>query len=172
VINREASFLMSPVKVTARTDIPEAKLSTFELPEVGEGEVVEVPRWVAEVLEENNLVNLGEEGVEPELFRALQREKLQGPTQPSQLSKDLYLKLRRHLMILRKRNPHDPHYEKVKVSTQDLVTTRMVKMVIMAGYTSQPDPANLLSPEELLLYSEIRDLISEWRSLVLGEVES
>jgi DNA replication initiation complex subunit (GINS family) len=48
----------------------------------------------------------------------------------------------------------------------------MVKMVIMAGYTSQPDPANLLSPEELLLYSEIRDLISEWRSLVLGEVES
>jgi hypothetical protein len=92
VKNREASFLMSPVKVTARTDIPEANLSTFTLREVSEGDVVEVPRWVAEVLEENNLVNMGEEGVEAELFRALQREKLQGPTQPSQLSKDIYLK--------------------------------------------------------------------------------
>jgi DNA replication factor GINS len=169
VKNREASFLMSPVKVTARTDIPEAKLSTFTLQEVSEGDVVEVPRWVAEVLEENNLVNLGEEGVEAELFRALQREKLQGPTQPSQLSKDIYLKLRRYLMILRRKNPHDPHYEKVKVSTQDLITTRLVKMVTMAGYTSQPEPTILLSPEELLLYREIRELVSEWRSLVLGE---
>jgi DNA replication factor GINS len=169
VKNREASFLMSPVKVTARTDIPEAKLSTFTLQEVNEGEVVEVPRWVAEILEEENLVNLGEDSVEPELFRALQREKLQGPTQPSQLSKDLYLKLRRHLVTLRKRNPHDPHYEKIKVATQDLVTTRLVKMVTMAGYTSQPEPTALLSPEELLLYREIRSLLSEWRCLVLGE---
>ncbi len=169
VKNREASFLMSPVRVTARTDIPEAKLSTYTLQEIPEGEVAELPRWVAEVLEEENLVNLGEEGVENELFRALQREKLQGPTQPSQLSKDLYLKLRRHLMILRKKNPHDPHYEKVKVSTQDLVTTRLVKMVTMAGYTSQPEPTSVLSPEELLLYREIRNLVSEWRSLVLGE---
>jgi DNA replication factor GINS len=169
VKNREASFLMSPVKVTARTDIPEANLSTFTLQEVSEGDVVEVPRWVAEVLEENNLVNLGEEGVEAELFRALQREKLQGPTQPSQLSKDIYLKLRRYLMMLRRKNPRDPHYEKVKVSTQDLITTRLVKMVTMAGYTSQPEPTILLSPEELLLYREIRELVSEWRSLVLGE---
>ncbi len=161
--------MMSSVKVTARTDIPEANLSTFTLKEVSEGDVVEVPRWVAEVLEENNLVNLGEEGVEAELFRALQREKLQGPTQPSQLSKDIYLKLRRYLMILRRKNPHDPHYEKVKVSTQDLITTRMVKMVTMAGYTSQPEPTILLSPEELLLYREIKELVSEWRSLVLGE---
>jgi DNA replication factor GINS len=169
VKNREASFLMSPVKVTARTDIPEANLSTFTLKEVAEGDVVEVPRWVAEVLEENNLVNLGEEGVEAELFRALQREKLQGPTQPSQLSKDIYLKLRRYLMILRRKNPQDPHYQKIKVSTQDLITTRLVKMVTMAGYTSQPEPTILLSPEELLLYREIRELVSEWRSLVLGE---
>jgi DNA replication factor GINS len=169
VKNREASFLMSPVKVTARTDIPEANLSTFTLQEVAEGDVVEVPRWVAEVLEENNLVNMGEEGVEAELFRALQREKLQGPTQPSQLSKDIYLKLRRYLMILRRKNPQDPHYQKIKVSTQDLITTRLVKMVTMAGYTSQPEPTILLSPEELLLYREIRELVSEWRSLVLGE---
>jgi DNA replication factor GINS len=169
VKNREASFLMSPVKVTARTDIPEANLSTFTLQEVAEGDVVEVPRWVAEVLEENNLVNLGEEGVEAELFRALQREKLQGPTQPSQLSKDIYLKLRRYLMMLRRKNPRDTHYEKVRVSTQDLITTRLVKMVTMAGYTSQPEPTILLSPEELLLYREIRELVSEWRSLVLGE---
>ncbi|HVP22528.1 MAG TPA: hypothetical protein VMS77_01295 [Conexivisphaerales archaeon] len=169
VKNREASFLMSPVKVTARTDIPEAKLSTFDLPEINEGDVVEVPHWVAEVLAEKNLADMADDGVEPELFRALQREKLQGPTQPSQLSKDLYLKLRRHLMMLRKLNPRDPHYEKIKVTTQDLVTTRLVKMVTMAGYTSQPEPTAMLSPEELLLYREIRSLVSEWRALVLGE---
>jgi len=44
-----------------------------------------------------------------------------------------------------------------------------VKMVTMAGYTSQPEPTSVLSPEELLLYREIRNLVSEWRSLVLGE---
>ncbi len=70
----------------------------------------------------------------------------------------------------KKRNPHDPHYEKIKVSTQDLVTTRMVKMVTMARlHLAAGAHGILLSPEELLLYREIRDLVSEWRSLVLGE---
>ncbi len=160
---------MSPVKVTARSDIPEAKLSTYTLQEVNQGEVAEVPRWVAEVLQEDNLVDMGEEGVEAELFRALQREKLQGTTQPSPLHKDVYIRLRRYLLMLRKRNPRDAHYDKVKMSAQDLMTTRLRKIVALAGTTSPAEPSAFLSPEELLLYREIKQLVSEWRSLVLGE---
>lgn len=169
VKNREASFLMAPVKVTAKADIPEARLSTYALEERSEGQVFEVPRWVAEVLEENNLVQVGEEGVETELFRALQREKLQGSTQLSQIHKDIFLKLRRHLLMLRKRGAGDSRYDKVKVNAQDLITIRLVKMVTLAGYTSQPEPSTFLSPEELLLYRQIKELINQWRKLVLGE---
>jgi len=159
---------MSPVKVTARTDLPEAKLSTFSLEGQKEGEVFELPRWVAEVLEENALIEKSEEGVESELFRALQREKLQGPSRLSQLSNDIYLRLRRHLMMMKKKGINDSHYEKVKVNTEDLITMRLVKMVTLAGYTSQPEPTSLLSPEERLLFKEIKTLINQWRSLVMG----
>jgi len=169
VRNREASFLMSPTRVTARADIPEAKLSTYELTEKKEGQAFEVPRWVAEVLEESNLVDLSDEAVEADLFRALQREKLQGSTQLSHIDRDLYLRLRRYLMMLKRRDPRGPHYEKVRVSVQDLITMRLVKIITLAGYTAQPEPTSLLSPEELLLYREIRALVSEWRKLVLGE---
>ncbi|MDG6939321.1 MAG: hypothetical protein JRN39_02855 [Nitrososphaerota archaeon] len=166
--SREASFLMGPVKIVAKAHIPEARLTTFNVPEMKEGSSVEVPRWVAETLEENGLASREEESVETELNRALQREKLQGPTQLSQVKGDLYLRLKRYLVMLRKRGKEDQHYQKVFASANSLMTLRLGKMVALVGLTSQPEPHSLLSPEELTLFREIKDIVLLWRSMTLG----
>ncbi|MEM0117184.1 MAG: hypothetical protein QXX17_02500 [Conexivisphaerales archaeon] len=166
--DREASFLLAPVKVTAKKKVPEAKLTTFSVPEMKEGATAEVPRWVAEVLEEEDLVERAEESVEGELYRALQREKLQGATQLSPIRGDFYLKLRRYLMVLRRKGANDQHYQKVLAAATSLMTMRLVKMVTLAGYTSQPEPHELLSPEELTLFRLIKSMISLWRETVTG----
>lgn len=165
---REASFLTAPVKITAKKSIPEAKLTTFSMPDVKEGNTIEVPRWVAEVLEEEGLAERAEESVEAELYRALQREKLQGSTQLSPIRGDFYLKLRRYLMALKKKGEQDQHYQKVLTATTSLMTMRLVKMVTLAGYTSQPEPHQLLSPEELTLFRQVKSIISLWRETITG----
>jgi hypothetical protein len=166
--DREASFLLRPVKVVAKKKVPEARLSTFTVPEMKEGATLEVPRWVAEVLEEDGLVEREEDSVENELYRALQREKLQGSTQMSPIGGDFYLKLKRYIMMLRKKGVDDPHYQKVLASANGLMTMRLVKMVTLAGYTSQPEPHQLLSPEELALFRQIKSMIQLWRDSVTG----
>lgn len=168
--DREASFMLSPVKVVAKKPVPEAKLSTFTLPELKEGASMDVPRWVAEILEEEGLVERSEDSIEAELYRTVQREKLQGSTQLSPIKGDFYLKLRRYLKMLKKKGTDDLHYQKVLATSSGLLTMRLVKMVTLAGYTSQPEPHSLLSPEELALFREIKTLVQTWRDSVLGEV--
>jgi hypothetical protein len=168
--DREASFMLSTVKVIARKPVPEARLSTFTLPEMKEGSSIDVPRWVAEILEEEGYVERSEESIEAELYRAVQREKLQGASQLSPIKGDFYLKLGRYLKMLKKKGPEDLHYQKVLAASNSLLTMRLVKMVTLAGYTSQPEPHALLSPEELALFREIKNLVQAWRDYVLGEV--
>lgn len=168
--DREASFLLAPVKVIAKKYVPEARLTTFTVPEMKEGATAEVPRWVAEVLEEEELVERTEDSVEGELYRALQREKLQGATQLSPIRGDFYLKLRRYIITLKKKGIDDPHYQKVLAAATSLMTMRLVKMVTLAGYTSQPEPHQLLSPEELALFREIKSMIQVWRETIIGGV--
>ncbi|MEM0287208.1 MAG: hypothetical protein QXG05_03415 [Nitrososphaerota archaeon] len=158
---------MTPVKVTARKDIPEARLTTFTLPELKEGSSIEVPRWVAETLEENGFATREEESVESELNRALQRERLQGSTQLSPIKSDFYLRLKRYLVLMRKRGKADPYYNKLLSTASSLITLRLSKMVVLVGLTSQPEPYSLLSPEELALFREIKELVLLWRNMTL-----
>jgi hypothetical protein len=84
----EAGFLLMPVKVIIKQDLPRIDVGSVNLPEVHEGDVIEVPRWVADIMVKMGFAEIQEESIDLDLFKALSREKMQDPSQISTLKGD------------------------------------------------------------------------------------
>jgi hypothetical protein len=166
---REETFLFSPVKVEVLSDLDDGILNKYGLKNVKKGDTIEVPLWVAETLEDLGLGKSVEEGFELELFRILNREKLQGQYKLSPIKSDFYLKLRRYLIKLGK-NASNEAFNKIHIYAQDLITLRLNKIISLAISASNIDQiSSSMTPEELVLYREVRELVTLWKRTMLGE---
>ncbi len=136
---RERAYLFENVKVNIEKDVKDDPvLQRHGLKNLRKGDTIEIPRWIAEILEEEGIIKGLEEGFEVEMFRVLNREKLQGSHQISSVRPDLYLRLRRYMLSLKRRGLNDA-FNRFRIYAQDLVRLRLNKVMAFAASSAPVD---------------------------------
>ncbi|MCP8317932.1 MAG: DNA replication complex GINS family protein [archaeon] len=171
----EIGFLLIPVKVIMKQDLPAIEIGSVNLPEAHEGDVIEVPRWAAEVMVQMGFAEIQEESFDLELFKALSRERMQDSSQISTLKSDFYLEMKRKMKFMKSMTEKDESskeaYEKFSSSSYDLIALRTSKILYLAGSSVlSPDLERKITPEEKNLFELIRSIIEDWKKAIL-EVE-
>ena len=117
------------------------------------GEMMNLPRWVGQILEENGLGDLDSPDMITELKQALAKEKMIGEYQISTLSPDFYIKLKTTMKRLEK---HD--FDNVESVLMELFRMRRGKLVKLADSTKLTAELNSkLTVEEKLFFESISE---------------
>ena len=163
---KERLYLLNTSKSTAVSDIDNITLRYFGLNTASKGESIETARWLNQYLAGKGIVKELGDGLEIELYKALNREKIAGPYQLSVLKSDFYQRLRVYL----RRGDIDGDLQKARVYARDLITLRLNKLTALAVSTSENDKILIiLTPEESMVFEQIKNIIKSWKNTVLGE---
>jgi hypothetical protein len=171
---RERDYLLSSVNVSMRSAVENIEVGDLKIEKLKEGEIAELPRWVAEEFASLGLGEAAEEPFETEILRALSREKMIGAFQLSNLAPDFYLKMKRRLAYL-----HDASgagrvrkedYERLRASSYDLIGIRLGKLLsLSSSSTTLSAIADKLTPEEKVFFATSQSLTKDWKTVLLGE---
>ena len=172
--DREVGYLLSPARITLLENLPAIQVGEVSLEASQAGITLEVPRWVAEIITRSGFADMDEESLDAELFKATSRERIQGSTQLASLGEDFHLKVHRYLSHFSAQSDTNPEaratYEKLSMTAYDLLTMRMVKVIQLAASKSPPlDIFEKITLEEKLLFNQVQQLVSHWRSSILEE---
>lgn len=176
----DADFLFenSSVRVVAVRECPEIELVGLKVGPFNEGHEYEVKFWTAQELEKKGIVRFREEELldAVRLYKMHWKERVQSVKQISSLSEDFYPMLRRYLSSLKRQAVKKPEkikeYQKVMQLSQDIANCRLKKIVSLASAPAQTDQTlNNLTREEHAVYSNLRGIISDWRSKILEGVD-
>ena len=170
--DREFAYLLSPSRLKAKQKIPKIDIGSIHLELMNPGDVVDLPRWIGEVLVNLDLCESQEESFASEVFKAVTREKIAGNDQLSTLKPDFYLKIRRHLSYANDSSnlkPSEiPEIEKTRTLIYDLMAMRLRKILSVAASLSPPlDFREKLTPEEYQIFDSVYTLLQSWRSLTM-----
>jgi hypothetical protein len=167
-------FENSPAKIVANRNCPEIKLAGLTVGLFEEGNDYEVQYWIARELVKSGIARFREgELLEATTIHKIQwKERVQTARQTSQLPEDFYPKVRRYLEELKKEIAKKPEktreYEKARQLTQDIINSRLKKIVLLASAPAQTERIlGNFSSEERFLYEEIYALINEWKKQIL-----
>lgn len=128
-------------------------------------EIMNIPRWVAEILESEKHVVLHEEDMITELKQAKVKEDVQGEESLSSLDKHFYIKINSFLKKLSKDDS-----DKVESMLNELVRIRQGKIVRLADSSKlTADLSSKLSVEEEVYYNEIHNASLEFKKQVIGD---
>jgi len=163
-------LLVEEVKVEIVKQLPEV-LGDRPLHMLPVGAVVEVPRWLASMLEEEGYVKvLDSAGLD---LQGLSRLSWREERSPSLVEVDelLYPKIRELLERLEREasTSIEAHAAKkqAEVRVLDIVRCRLQKLIQAAASPSVPRGLlENLTPEERMLYEKVRWIIEEWMSKV------
>ncbi|MBE0519451.1 DNA replication complex GINS family protein [Candidatus Bathyarchaeota archaeon] len=176
--NLDFSFENSLAKIVANRNCPEIKLAGLKVGPFEEGNEYEVKYWVARELVKSGIARFREEEMldAAKLHKIQWKERVQTTRQISKLPEDFYPKLRRYLVELRQEITKKPEkmreYEKVRQLTQDIINSRLKKIVSLASAPAQTERIlKNFATEERFLYEENYKLISEWRTHILKNKE-
>ncbi|MCL4436997.1 MAG: hypothetical protein M1503_06990 [Thaumarchaeota archaeon] len=175
VKDREIEHLLSPVKILVKQNLPKISTASIQIEETKEGDLIEVPRWVAEVFADLGFAQIQEEVFEVEMLKTLSRERIQGPNQLSTITGDFYLRLRRYLDALKEgsypKGASKQSYEEAHMKAIDLITMRTVKLLPLTVGDSASDLVQKVTPEEMQLYNIVRKVVQQWKQTILEGVE-
>ncbi len=171
---REIDYLLSSVGVTMRSSVENIEVGDLKIERLKEGEIAELPRWVAEEFVALNLAEIGEEPFETEILKSLSREKMMGPIQLSKLASDFYLKMRRRLLYLKGAveagRVRKEDYERLRASSYDLIGIRLGKLLsLSSSSTTLSAIAEKVTPEERVFFTTSQSFSNDWRGVLLGE---
>ncbi|MEM1525092.1 MAG: hypothetical protein QW618_03010 [Nitrososphaerales archaeon] len=166
------SYSLSLVKVLVKKELPKIEVGSVQIERVKERDLLELPRWVAEVLSELGFVEIQEESFDVELFRALNREKIQNSLQLSTLKNEFYLRMRNYLNELKARSEKDSarkvEYDKISILCRDLINIRVCKLLYNACSSSIPtELLGKITFEEKILLERVREIIEDWKKNIL-----
>ena len=170
--DRDFAYLLSGTRLRAKRNVPKLDVGSVHLEPMNQGDVVELPRWVAEVLINLDLCESQEESFSSEVFKAVNREKIAGPDQLSKLNPDFYLKIKRHLTYSNDNSTLKPQQlqeiEKTRSLINDLIALRLRKILMIASSPAPPgDIREKLTPEEYQIFDTVFNLLRSWRALTL-----
>lgn len=171
----ELFYDMEKVKVKVVRKVPEIKVGGEVLGPLDQDQEVEVERWIAEVLKEEGYVEIVDEKsvdlsfISKVAWREIRTDQLV-PLEPA-----FYVKTRKYLKALSEKAKISPEAlsekRNVEVRLTDIVNCRIQKIVSLALTGAQPpkEVFDRLTPEEKILFNELRGLISRWRRTIKGE---
>jgi GINS complex protein len=170
--DREFAYLLTGTRLRMKQKVPRIDIGSIHLDPMNEGDTIDLPRWVAEVLVEMGVSENQEENFSSEVFKAVTREKIAGSDQLSTLRPDFYLKVRRQLSFAigssNFRNVNVTELEKTRTLVYDLVALRLRKILSIATSLSAPtDIKEKLTPEEYQIFDAVYSLLQSWRSIVM-----
>ena len=170
---REREFLMGTARARMRSSVENLEVGDFRIERLGEGETVDLPRWVVDELVAQGMADAAEPPFENEIFSALSKEKMMGPLQLSGLPPDFYVRMRRRLGWLNaavsegKTKRED--FERMRGVCYDLVGIRLSKLLsLSSSSTPASSLADRLTPEEASFFTISQSLSKEWKSGLLG----
>lgn len=169
----EVNYLLAPVKVIIKRSLPDIEIGSVSLFQVNEGDIIEIPRWIADIIVKMNFAEFYGENFDNELFRALSKERMQISTNLSTLNSDFLQKLRRQLISKKFTNDTDLNskinYEKFLSSAYDLITIRTSKLLHLGGLSSlSADFEKKITHEEKMLFKLIHSLVENWKKFILS----
>jgi DNA replication factor GINS len=170
--DRDFAYLLSATRLKVKQNIPQLDIGSVHLNAMSQGDMIELPRWIGEVLVDLDLCESQEESFSSEVFKAVNREKIAGPDQIAKLSPDFYLKIRRHLSFwndfVSKKPTAMQELDKTKTLIYDLIALRLRKILMIASSLSPPDDIReKLTPEEYQIFDTTYNLLQSWRTLTL-----
>lgn len=130
-----------------------------------EGEMLNLPRWVGQILDENGLGELDSPDMITELKQALSKEKLIGEYQLSGLDDDFYIKLK---AAMDKLDRHD--FDNVESILMELFRMRRGKIIKLADSTKLTAELNSkLTVEEKLFFESISQNSKRFEQHIRGK---
>ena len=178
IANLDFSFENSLLKIVANRNCPEIELAGLKVGPFEEGNEYEVQYWIARELVKSGIARFREEQMldAAKLYKIQWKERVQTTRQISKLPEDFYPKLRRYLVELKEEITKKPEkmreHEKVKQLTQDIINSRLKKIVSLASSPAQTEQIlKNFTGEERFLYKETFTLISEWRTQIIKNGE-
>jgi len=135
--------------------------------EAKEGEIGSIPRWLAQILEENNSVEIQDTDILIYVSRSLNRERISKPHDLSGIDLDFYIRTNDFIKRLK-----DKEKESIVVSLNSFVTSRIGKIVKLAAASAlSVDLEKKLSAEEKELYNFIHNSSSEFKQRAVNKYE-
>ena len=156
-------FDLEDVKVTFLHDI---KINVADIGVEGKlGEILNIPRWVANVLETDKHVSIEDTDMVVELKQATVKENVQGEFELATLDPHFYVKL----ISFMKKLPRDD-FDKVESMLNSLVRKRQGKIIHLADSSQlTADLRQKLTLEERVFYEKIYNTSSDFKKQILGD---
>ena len=156
-------FDLEDVKVTFLHDI---KINVAGIDVEGkQGEILNIPRWVASVLESDKHITIEDTDMVVELKQATVKENVQGEFELATLDPHFYIKLTSFM----KKLPKD-ECDKVESMLNSLVRKRQGKIIHLADSSQLTvELRQKLTLEERVFYEKIYNTSSDFKKQILGE---
>jgi DNA replication factor GINS len=159
---------LKDVKVEFKKDL---KLDVSDISIEGkQGEILNIPRWIVEVLESEKYVEIQDVDMLVELKQAVEKEKMLGQfdlaTLQVQQKADphFYIKMKSYM----KRLP-EKDYDRVESMLNTLLRTRQTKIIRLADASKlTADISQKLSVEECEFYNNLHDNSSKFSKTIIG----
>ncbi|MCY4491982.1 MAG: DNA replication complex GINS family protein [Thaumarchaeota archaeon] len=150
IVNQDLNFDVAGIKVESK-----------------QGEMMNLPRWVGQILEENGLGDLDSPDMITELKQALSKEKMIGEYQVSTLMPDFYIKLR---ASMKKLDRHD--FDNVESVLLELFRMRRGKIVKLADSSKLTAELNSkLTVEEKMFFESISENSKQFERQIRGDAD-
>ena len=134
------------------------------------GEILNIPRWIAEVLQSEKQVEIQDVDMLVELKQAVEKEKMLGQFDLStlqvqhQADSHFYIKMKSYMNGLPEKD-----YDKVESMLNTLLRTRQTKIIRLADASKlTADISQKLSIEEREFYNNLHDNSSKFSKTIIG----
>ncbi len=156
-------FDLEDVKVTFLHDL-KIKVASVDV-EGKQGEMLNIPRWVATVLESEKHLTIQDTDMIVELKQATVKENVQGEFELATLEPHFYVRLLSYM----KKLPKDD-FDKVESMLNSLVRKRQGKIIHLADSSKlTADLSKKLTIEERSFYEKIYNTSTDFKKQILGD---
>lgn len=158
-------YNLEEVKIILNHDI-KLNISDIEI-EGKQGEILNVPRWIAQVLQSEKHAKIEDVDMVVELKQALVKENVQGEFELATLDPHFYIRLKSYMQTLPQQD-----FDKVESMLNTLVRKRQGKIVHLADSSKlTASLSQKLTIEERIFYDNIYKNAADFRSEILGDTK-
>ena len=153
---------LKDVKVSFSKDL---KLNVSDLTIDGkQGEILNIPRWIANVLESEKYVEIQDSEILTELKQAVMKEEVQSNFDLSVLEPYFYIKLKSYMQRMTEKD-----YDMTESMLNKLLRTRRSKIIRLADSSKlSAEISQKLTVEEYDFYNEIHNVSAKFSKKIIG----
>ena len=128
-------------------------------------EIINIPRWIADILSSEKHVTIHDKDMITELKQAKVKEMSQGDYNLSTLDKDFFIRLKAYMKNLEKDD-----FNQVESMLKELVRIREGKLITLANSSKlTTEISNKLTVEELGFFNKILQSSQDFKAQIFGE---